>query len=103
MLGFLVSLSKNRTIVIVDDDKAFCKTLEDILYQRGFKVGQVNDPHVNVDLITTEAQLILLDLKFNGISGLGVLKNIRKNYPTLPVLLVTGVLATCFIRLDLCG
>jgi two-component system response regulator HydG len=90
LLGFLGSLSKKRSIVIVDDDKAFCKTLDDILCQRGFKVAQINDPHVNVDLITTEAQVILLDLKFNGISGVDVLREIRKNNPTLPVLLVTG-------------
>jgi len=83
-------LSKNRTIVIVDDDKAFCKTLEDILYQRGFKVTQVTDPHVEVNLMTLDAQVILLDIKFNGISGVDVLKEIRKNNPTLPVLMVTG-------------
>ena len=90
LLGFLASLSKNRTIVIVDDDKAFCKTLDDILHQRGFKVAQINDPYVNVDLITTDAQVVLLDIKFNGISGLDVLRNIRKNNPLLPVLMVTG-------------
>ena len=90
LLGFLASLSKNRTVVIVDDDTAFCKTLEDILHQRGFKVAQVNDPYVDVDLMTTDAQVILLDIKFNGISGLDVLRNIRKNNPLLPVLMVTG-------------
>jgi DNA-binding response OmpR family regulator len=74
----------------VDDDKAFCKTLDDILHQRGFKVTQVTDPHVDVDLMTIDAQVILLDIKFNGISGLDVLKDIRKNNPNLPVLLVTG-------------
>jgi two-component system response regulator HydG len=90
LLGFLTSLSKNRMIVIVDDDMAFCKTLDNILCQRGFKVAQITDPHVNVDLITSDAQVILLDLKFNGINGVDVLKEIRKNNPTLPVLLVTG-------------
>jgi two-component system response regulator HydG len=90
LLGFLASLSKNRMIVIVDDDKAFCKTLDDILHQRGFKVTQVTDPHVDVDLMTIDAQVILLDIKFNGISGLDVLKDIRKNNPNLPVLMVTG-------------
>jgi two-component system response regulator HydG len=90
LLGFLASLAKNRTIVIVDDDKAFCKTLNDILHQRGFKVALINDPHLDVDLMTTDAQVILLDFKFNGINGLDVLKEIHKNNPTLPVLLVTG-------------
>jgi CheY-like chemotaxis protein len=90
LLGFLTSLAKNRMIVIVDDDPAFCKTLVDILQVRGFKVTPVIDPHISVDLMTTDAQVIMLDLKFNGISGLDVLKNIRQNNPSLPVLMVTG-------------
>ncbi len=90
LLGFFTSLVKNRTIVIVDDDEAFCQTLAEILHQRGFKVTQVADPHVDVNSITTDAQVILLDLKLNSISGLDILKEIRRNNPTLPVLMVTG-------------
>ena len=90
LLAFFASLAKNRTIVIVDNDPAFCQTLSGILMQRGFKVAQFIDPHVNVELMAAEAQIILLDLNFNHINGLDVLKEIRKSYPALPVLLVTG-------------
>lgn len=90
LLGFLISLSKNRTITIVDDDPAFCKTLADILHQRGFRVAQITDPHASTELMAAEAQVILLDMKLNSINGLDVLKDIRVNHPTLPVLLVTG-------------
>jgi DNA-binding NtrC family response regulator len=90
LLAFLGSLARERSIVIVDDDKVFCDTLEGILYQCGFTVSQVNNPHVRVEKITNDAQVILLDLKFNGIDGLDILKEIRKNNPSLPVVLVTG-------------
>jgi two-component system response regulator HydG len=90
LLGFFTSLAKNRTIVIVDDDPVFCKTLGDILQHRGFSVAQITDPHIDVEVMALEAQTILLDMKFDGISGLDVLKEIRERYPTLPVLLVTG-------------
>jgi CheY-like chemotaxis protein len=90
LLGFFTSLQRNQTIVVVDDDQAFCKTLDDILRLRGFKVTQITDPHVDVNSFAATAQVILLDLKFNGISGLDVLKEIRKNNPNLPVLMVTG-------------
>jgi two-component system, NtrC family, response regulator HydG len=90
LLSFFTSLAKNRTIVIVDNDPAFCHTLDDILHQRGFKVTQVIDPHVDVELMAAEAQIVLLDLHLNHITGLDVLKEIRKGYPTLPVVLVTG-------------
>lgn len=90
LLGFFTSMAKNRTIVIVDDDEVFCRTLDDILNQRGFRVAMVTNPNVDMNSLTYDAQVILLDLKLNHVNGLDVLKNIRKNNPTLPVLLVTG-------------
>jgi two-component system response regulator HydG len=90
LLGFFDSLSKHRIIAIVDDDPAFCRTLGDILRQRGFNVTLITDPHADVELMTSESQVILLDMKLNGHSGLEVLKEIRARYPSLPVLLVTG-------------
>jgi len=90
LLSFFSSLASHRAVVVVDDDQAFCMTLADILSQRGFKVEQVHNPTLNVESIASDAQVILLDLKLNGLSGLDVLKEIRKKYPQLPVLLVTG-------------
>ncbi|MBI5954824.1 MAG: response regulator [Chloroflexi bacterium] len=90
LLSFLTSLGRNRTITIVDDDPVFCHTLEDVLCKRGFVVTKITDPHAELDAITAEAEVILLDMKLNGINGLNVLKNIRAQHPDLPVLLVTG-------------
>lgn len=90
LLGFFISLAKHRMIVIVDNDPDFCRTLDDILHQRGFKVAQFTDPHTDVEQMAADAQIILLDLKFKHTDGLEVLKEIRKRYPALPVLLVTG-------------
>jgi len=90
LLAFFTSLAKNQMIVIVDNDPSFCQTLDDILCQRGFKVAQFTDAQIDVGLMTAEAQIILLDLHLNHINGLEVLKEIRKRFPVLPVLLVTG-------------
>jgi len=90
LLGFFASLAKNCVIAIVDDDPNFCKTLGDILQQRGFNVLQITDPHTNVELKASDTQVILMDMKLNDVGGLDVLKDIRARYPDLPVLLVTG-------------
>ena len=90
MLGFFTSLAKGRSIVVVDDDPDFCRTLANILQQRGFNVQQVFEQPIDVKLITAEAQVILLDMKLNGITGLDVLKQVRQHYPELPVLMVTA-------------
>ena len=90
LLGFFSSLASQRSIVVVDDDPDFCKTLGDILQQRGFNVRLVCDPHADVELMTAEAQVILLDMQLDGVSGVDVLKQIRQHYPDLPVLMVTA-------------
>ena len=90
LLGFFGSLSRNRAIAIVDDDAAFCKTLAVILQKRGFRVGQFSDIPDDVELVASDSQVVLLNLKLKGMSSLDALKSIRSRYPTLPVLLVAG-------------
>ena len=90
LLGFFSSLRRERSVVIVDDDPRFCKTLGDILRARGFAVTQVTDPHGVVERVRPDGQVVLLDMKLNDKSGLEVLKGIREQYPHLPVILVTG-------------
>lgn len=90
LLTFFSSLRKERSIVIVDDDPDFCKTLGDILRARGFAVVEVVDPHGVAEALRPDAQVVLLDMKLNSIGGFEVLKEIREHYPALPVVLVTG-------------
>ena len=90
LLCFFSSLRKERSIAIVDDDPQFCKTLGDVLRMRGFAVTQVSDPHGVVERLGADGQVVLLDMRLNNISGLGVLREIRERHPHLPVVLVTG-------------
>ena len=92
LLGFFSALARNCFIAIIDDDPAFCQTLGDILRKRGFNVTQIIDPRADMELIASNSQVILLDLKLKEFNGLDVLKGIRAHYPFLPVLLVTGYL-----------
>jgi len=90
LLSFFSTLRKERSIVIVDDDPQFCKTLGDILEARGFSVVQGTQPSDLPDKLVSEGQVVLLDMKLNSINGLAVLKEIRKQHPHLPVILMTG-------------
>ena len=90
LLSFFSLLRKGRSVVIVDDDLQFCKTLGDILQKRGFGVTQITDPHDIVEQIDPNEKVILLDMKLNSINGLDVLQEIREQYPNIPVILVTG-------------
>lgn len=91
VLSFLSLLRKEESILVVDDDPAFCKALKDILESRGYRV--VTEADAGKVLGHMEANyklMVLLDLKLAGADGLDVLRNIREKYPSKPVVLVTG-------------
>lgn len=90
LLGFFSSLRKEHTVAIVDDDPNFCKTLGDILKERGFSVTHHTDPRNLLERLDEKIHVILLDMKLGETNGLDVLKKIRKKYPHMPVILVTG-------------
>ncbi len=91
VLSFLSILRKEESILIVDDDPVFCKTLKDIFQTRGFVVATENNPGKVLAHMEEDYKLVvLLDLKLGDTNGLEVLKNIRARYPTKPVVLVTS-------------
>jgi len=90
LLCFFSSLHKERPIVIVDDNPEFANTLGDVLRTRGFEVRQVTDPRDMAEVLGSDGQMVVLDMKLDSINGLHVLEEVRKRYPRLPVILVTG-------------
>jgi len=91
LLSFLSVLRKEKSILIVDDDPEFCKTLKDILQARGYRVEtEVNPKNVIIDMEREYKLVVLLDLKLGNKDGTEILKDIREKYPTKPVILVTG-------------
>lgn len=57
---------------------------------RGFAVIPVCDPQEWEVHLKPDGQIVLLDLKLNGLSGLDILTRIKAQYPHLPVIMVTG-------------
>jgi len=90
ILSFLSMLKKESTIVIVDDDPKFTKTLAGILKNRGFIVIEVTDILNLNDNLVQNSKIVLLDMKLGSVNGLDVLKDIKKKHPDMPVILITG-------------
>jgi two-component system response regulator HydG len=91
LLSFLSILRKEECILVVDDDPLFCKTLKGILLSRNYQVETEGDPEKVLALMEQKYELVvLLDLKLGNADGLEVLKDIRKRYPSKPVVLITG-------------
>jgi DNA-binding NtrC family response regulator len=91
ILSFLSLLSKEESILVVDDDPKFSRTLKDILTLRGFKVQTESEPRKVLDHLKKDYKLaVVLDLKLGEVDGVDVLKDIHAKYPGKPVVLMTG-------------
>lgn len=91
VLLFLSLLRSDESILVVDDDPHFARTLKDILQTTGFRVETEDDPAKVLAHMEAQYQLVvILDLKLGNHDGLDVLKRVRARYPGKPVVLVTG-------------
>jgi DNA-binding NtrC family response regulator len=91
VLSFLSLLRKEESILVVDDDPKFSKTLKDVLMLRGYRVETESEPQNVMGHLEQDYKLaVVLDLKLGESNGVDVLKDIREKYPTKPVVLVTG-------------
>ena len=91
VLGFMELLSKVESILVVDDDAGFSRTLKDILTLRGYQVRTELDAAGVLDQLERERQLVvLLDLKLGATDGVEILQRIRDEQPAVPVIMITG-------------
>ncbi|MFP4084657.1 MAG: sigma-54-dependent transcriptional regulator [Desulfonatronovibrio sp.] len=81
----------NSQILIIDDEKNYLLILETILSEEGYDVTALNDPQMALDYLDeSEVDVIVTDMKMPGISGQDILEHVRKNYPHIPVLIMTA-------------
>lgn len=92
ILSFLSLLREEVSILVVDDDPEFCKTLKDILTLQGFHIETESEPQKVLGHLDNNYELavVLLDLKLGAVDGVDVIKDIQAKYPGKPIMLMTG-------------
>lgn len=79
------------TIAIVEDDPSLLLGLKEKLKLEGYRIISADDGEKALDLLGRHVpDLILLDLMLPKVSGLEILRWIRKRYPRLPVLILSA-------------
>ncbi len=79
------------SVLIVDDEAPILRTLAGILSDEGFDVVTAQTGYEAVKLIAQSSpDIVLLDIWMPGMDGIETLKEIRKEHPYLPVVLITG-------------
>lgn len=82
---------KDIKVLIVDDEVAFANTLAQRLQIRDLKVSTAyNGEQALSKLKEEESDVIVLDLKMPGMHGMEVLQEIKKVYPNIQVIMLTG-------------
>lgn len=78
-------------ILLVDDEKEFVETLADRIKLRDHKADvALNGEQALKKLDDDIPDVVVLDLKMPGIDGMEVLRRIRKAYPKVQVIMLTG-------------
>lgn len=97
-------MQEKLKVLIIDDSEAVREALKDILSEisRVELIGEANDGEYGIDIITKlEPNVIILDLNMPKINGLDVLSFVKKNYPSIVVIVMTNY-PTEYFRLK-CG
>ncbi len=78
-------------ILVIDDEKNYLLILETILGEEGYSVTALNDPEMALNYLDeSEVDVVITDMKMPVLSGQEVLEHVRKNYPHIPVLIMTA-------------
>ena len=81
----------SRKILIVEDEEKIARFVELELVHEGYEVIKAFDGRTGLDLALSEhADLIVLDVMLPRLNGLEVLRRIRKEGNTVPILLLTA-------------
>jgi DNA-binding response OmpR family regulator len=81
-----------QSILIIDDDSRLRETVGIMLEQEGFKVLQSSDGRNGLDqALTLKPDLIIVDLRLPGMSGMEVCKQVRAAHLDTPVIVLSAV------------
>jgi two-component system response regulator HydG len=81
----------NSKILVVDDEESIRFTFESFLADEGHEVVTAKDYHEAIQKISeTGFDLIFADIILGGKTGIDLLRKVKKEYPTCPVVMITG-------------
>jgi DNA-binding NtrC family response regulator len=82
---------KEAKVLVIDDEEAMRDSCRQTLSRDGNKVETAEDGLKGLDLLKKESfDVIIVDLKMPGLSGMEVLKKIKEDDPDAMVIVITG-------------
>jgi len=79
------------SILVVDDEKNIRRTLRMVLEGEGYEVDEAGTAEDGLERVARGGiELLILDVRLPGMSGLEALGRLRESHPKLPVLMISG-------------
>ena len=78
------------SIVLIEDDDSVRKAMAEYLETKGYSVTQTARGEEGIAQVDGETEVVIADWKLPGMSGLDVLREVRRKNPSCEVLIVTG-------------
>jgi DNA-binding response OmpR family regulator len=81
----------NKTILIIEDDKNLQEYLQDLLIDKGFSVKILDTgTHAIETIEKIHPDIVILDLGLPLVKGESVCREIKKEFSSIPVIILTG-------------
>jgi DNA-binding NtrC family response regulator len=78
-------------VLVVDDDEVSCRLFAEVLEGDGYNVHQAHSGEEALDRLRKQSyDLLLVDVRMPGITGLDVTRTVRQEQPSLPVVVMTA-------------
>ena len=83
-------MDKKIKVLMVDDEERFRETTNKILRRLGFDTIMAASGEAALEKLSENPDVIILDIKMPGMDGHETLKEIKKQKPEIPVIMLTG-------------
>ena len=78
-------------MMLVDDEERFLSTTKKLLSKKGFEVITATSGPEALDILRAQnIHVVILDVKMPGMDGIETLKAIKRTYPLVEVIMLTG-------------
>ncbi len=85
------NMSESAHILVIDDEKNYLLVLQTLLEDEGYTVTAINDPETALAFLQeSEVDVVVTDMKMPGVSGMEILRQVKKQLPHIPVLIMTA-------------
>jgi two-component system, NtrC family, response regulator AtoC len=86
-----VSDQPKETVLVVDDEVNIRKVLSTLLERAGYAVVTAPDGSEALDTLASEqVSVVVTDVKMRRVDGMELLRRVRKDWPDVPVILITA-------------